>query len=84
MAKYTQWPSDHPKKGMMGDPVFDAFAKGQVQYVANQAEMAIPAGVALLDKIGTKVILLTHSQGGGIGFNVADQRPNRIAGDGRD
>jgi pimeloyl-ACP methyl ester carboxylesterase len=80
MQKYTQWPSDHPRKGMMGDPVFDAFAKGQVQYVANQAEMAIPAGVALLDKIGTKVILLTHSQGGGIGFNVADQRPERIAG----
>jgi pimeloyl-ACP methyl ester carboxylesterase len=80
MQKYTQWPSEHPRKGMMGDPVFDAFAKGQVQYVANQAEMAIPAGVALLDKIGTKVILLTHSQGGGIGFNVADQRPDRIAG----
>ena len=80
MQKYTQWPSDHPQKGKMGDPVFDTFAKGQVQYVANQAEMAIPAGIALLDKIGTKVILLTHSQGGGIGFNVADQRPNRIAG----
>ncbi len=26
------------------------------------------------------VILLTHSQGGGIGFNVADERPNLIAG----
>ena len=80
MSKYTQWPSDSPKKGTMGDPVFDYFVKGQVQFVSNQAELAIPAGIALLDRIGTKVILLTHSQGGGIGFNVADERPNLIAG----
>jgi pimeloyl-ACP methyl ester carboxylesterase len=77
---YTQWPSDAPNKGMMGDPVFDSFIKGQMQFVGNQAELAIPAGVALLDKIGTPVILLTHSQGGGIGFNVADERPKLIAG----
>jgi len=80
MQKYTQWPSDSPNKGKMGDPVFDNFVKGQVQFVNNQAELAVPAGVALLDKIGSPVILLTHSQGGGIGFNVADQRPNLIAG----
>ncbi|MEQ1885378.1 MAG: alpha/beta fold hydrolase [Bryobacteraceae bacterium] len=80
MHKYTQWPSDHPKKGTMGDPVFDYFTKGQIAYVSNQNELTIPAGVALLDKIGTKVILLTHSQGGGMGFNVADERPNLIAG----
>ena len=77
---YTQWPSDAPNKGMMGDPVFDNFIKGQVQFVNNQAELAVPAGVALLDKIGSPVILLTHSQGGGIGFNVADERPKLIAG----
>jgi len=76
---YTQWPSDAPHKGMMGDPVFDNFIKGQVQFVGKQAELAVPAGVALLDRIGTPVILLTHSQGGGIGFNVADQRPNLVA-----
>ncbi len=77
---YTQWPSDAANKGMMGDPVFDNFIKGQMQFVGNQAELAIPAGVALLDKIGTPVILLTHSQGGGIGFNVADERPKLVAG----
>jgi pimeloyl-ACP methyl ester carboxylesterase len=77
---YTQWPSDSPHKGMMGDPVFDNFIKGQMQFVGNQAEIAVPAGVALLDKIGSPVILLTHSQGGGIGFNVADERPKLIAG----
>jgi pimeloyl-ACP methyl ester carboxylesterase len=80
MSKYTQWPSDSPKKGMMGDPVFDDFIKGQAQFVSGQAELAVPAGVALLDQIGTPVILITHSQGGGIGFNVADQRPKLVAG----
>ena len=80
MKLYTQWPSDSPKKGTMGDPVFDNFIKGQMQFVAGQAELAVPAGVALLDQIGSPVILITHSQGGGIGFNVADERPNLIAG----
>ena len=80
MAKYTQWPSDSPRKGMMGDPVFDNFAKGQVQSVNNQADSAVPAGVAVLDQIGKPVILITHSQGGGIGFNVADERPKLTAG----
>ena len=79
MSKYTQWPSDSPKKGMMGDPVFDNFAKGQMQFVNDQAALAVPAGVALLDRIATPVILITHSQGGGIGFNVADQRPKLMA-----
>lgn len=79
MRKYTLWPSNSPKKGMMGDPVFDNFAKGQVQFVNDQAELAVPAGVALLDLIGKPVILITHSQGGGIGFNVADERPKLIA-----
>ena len=77
---YTQWPSDSPKKGMMGDPVFDNFIKGQLQFISGQAELAVPAGVALLDRIGSPVILITHSQGGGIGFNVADQRPQFVAG----
>jgi len=80
MKLYTQWPSDLPKKGTMGDPVFDNFIKGQMQFISAQAELAVPAGVALLDQIGSPVILITHSQGGGIGFNVADQRPNLVAG----
>jgi pimeloyl-ACP methyl ester carboxylesterase len=80
MHKYSQWPSDAPQKGVMGDPVFDYFTKGQMQFVPNQAEITIPAGIALLDRIGSPVILLTHSQGGGIGFNVADERPKLIAG----
>ncbi len=73
MKKYTQWPSDSPKKGMMGDPVFDNFIKGQMQFVDDQEELAVPAGVALLDQIGKPVILISHSQGGGIGFDVAER-----------
>jgi len=77
---YTQWPSDAPNKGQMGDPVFDNFAKGQVQFVGNQGELTVPAGIALLDKIGSPVIMITHSQGGGMGFDVADARPDLIKG----
>ncbi|HYS27797.1 MAG TPA: hypothetical protein VEP46_19450, partial [Vicinamibacterales bacterium] len=40
--KYTQWPSNHPKKGMVGDPVFDNFIKGQMQFVNDQAALAVP------------------------------------------
>ncbi len=80
MKKYTQWPSDSPKKGMRGDPVFDNFIKGQMEFVDDQEELAVPAGVALLDQIGAPVILLSHSQGGGIGFDVANLRPKLIAG----
>jgi pimeloyl-ACP methyl ester carboxylesterase len=80
MNKYTQWPSNSPKKGTMGDPVFDNFIKGQMQFVNDQAALAVPAGIALLDAIGKPVILLTHSQGGGIGFDVAEQRSQFIAG----
>lgn len=80
MKKYTQWPSDSPMKGMRGDPVFDNFIKGQMQFVDDQEALTVPAGVALLDAIGTPVILLTHSQGGGMGFDVANLRPKLIAG----
>jgi pimeloyl-ACP methyl ester carboxylesterase len=80
MKLYTQWPSDSPKKGMMGDPVFDNFTKGQMQFVANQEQLTVPAGVALLDQIGKPIILISHSQGGGMAFDVANLRPKLIAG----
>jgi pimeloyl-ACP methyl ester carboxylesterase len=79
-SKYRQWPSDAPNKGKMGDPVFDAFAKTQVQFLAGgkQDELNLDADVALLDKIGSPVILITHSQGGAFGFQVADARPKLV------
>src|SRR5207245_9066653 len=78
--KSTQWSSDAANEGQMGDQVFDNFAKTQVKFIGGQAELAVPAGIALLDQINTPVILLTHSQGGGIGWNVADTRPNLVKG----
>jgi pimeloyl-ACP methyl ester carboxylesterase len=78
--KYTQWPSDAPNKGKMGDPVFDGFARTQVQFLqgGSQDKLNLDAHITLLEKIGTPVILITHSQGGGFGFQVADARPNLV------
>jgi len=78
--KYTQWPSDAPNKGKMGDPVFDDFAKTQVQFLQGgiQDKLNLDAHIALLERIGKPVILITHSQGGGFGFQVADVRPNLV------
>lgn len=77
---YTQWPSDAPNKGTMGDPVFDAFARTQVQFLAGgkQAQMVTDANAALLDELNTPVILITHSQGGNFGWAVADARPQFV------
>lgn len=71
---HTQWPGS----GKIGDPVFDAFVRSQVQSAAASPQLAIEAGVALLDMIGTPVVLLTHSQGGGIGFDVTEDRPQLV------
>ncbi len=71
---HTQWPG----AGKMGDPVFDVFIRSQVQSAGASPQLAIDAGVALLDAIGVPVILLTHSQGGGIGFDVAEDRPQLV------
>ena len=73
--KHTQWPGT----GLMGDPVADYFNKTQVEFIGGrQAQLTIDANVALLDMIGTPVILLTHSQGGWFGWNIADERPELV------
>jgi pimeloyl-ACP methyl ester carboxylesterase len=71
---HTQWPG----AGKMGDPVFDNFVKSQVQFAGASTALARDAGIALLEMIGTPVILLTHSQGGGIGFDVTEARPRLV------
>jgi len=78
--KFTQWPGDGPNKGKMGDPIFDDFAKTQVQFLqgGKQAKLNLDAHVALLDKIGSPVIVITHSQGGEFGWQVADARPKLV------
>ena len=73
--KFSQWPGT----GKMGDPIMDAFTRTQVQYMgAGQDRLVIDANIQLLDLIGEPVILLTHSQGGWFGWNIADERPDSI------
>ena len=78
-AKYhTQWPGS----GQMGDPVFDQLAAAQVEGLVDTDEteqLMRAAGAALLDRIGP-AILLTHSQGGQLGWQIADARPKLIRG----
>jgi pimeloyl-ACP methyl ester carboxylesterase len=62
----------------MGDPIFDAFIKTQVQFAGGTGQLTLPAGIALLEMINTPVIMFTHSQGGGFGFNITEARPNLV------
>ena len=80
--KYSQWPSDAPDKGKMGDPVFDYFAKTELQTVVNPNGPQIIAGtvVQLLDMIGQPVILMINSGVATSGWAVADARPKLIKG----
>ncbi|HEV2199384.1 MAG TPA: alpha/beta hydrolase [Bryobacteraceae bacterium] len=74
---HTQWPGDGPHKGQQGDPIFDQFFASQLESVptvTGKPELGVKAaGAALLDKIGP-AILLTHSQGGAFGWQIADAR----------
>ena len=74
--QHTQWPG----AGKVGDPVFDTFNKSQVHFAGASTALARDATVELLDTIGTPVILLTHSQGGGVGWDVAERRPDLVRG----
>jgi pimeloyl-ACP methyl ester carboxylesterase len=71
---HTQWPGS----GKMGDPVFDFFMKTQVQFAGATGQLTLPAGIALLEMIGTPVIMFTHSQGGGFGFDITEARPHLV------
>lgn len=71
---HRQWPG----AGKVGDPIFDTFNKTQVEFAPVSGDLAREAALNLLDTIGTPVILLTHSMGGGIGFEVAERRPQLV------
>ena len=89
-AKKGDFPRAHlhtqfPGTGLMGDPIFDDFARTQVQFLggggpASQDELSRDAFVALLDMIKSPVIILSHSQGGTVGWLMADARPNQVKG----
>jgi len=80
--KYTQWPSNAPNKGKMGDPVFDYFAKTELQTVTGRdvEKRNKDAIVALVDLIGQPVILMLNSGSGAFGWLVADARPKFVKG----
>jgi pimeloyl-ACP methyl ester carboxylesterase len=73
---HTQWPGG----GESGDPSFDQFYASQVESMTDTAQLESlmrEAGAALLDRIGP-AILLTHSQGGPLGWTIADARPKLV------
>jgi pimeloyl-ACP methyl ester carboxylesterase len=75
---HTQWPGT----GVPGDPVFDQFFASQVEDIADVSvieRLNREAGIALLDKLGP-TILLTHSQSGPFGWQLADARPKLVKG----
>ena len=72
--RHTQWPGT----GKMGDPIFDNFIRTQVQSAGATGPLTIAAGIALLDAIGSPVIMFTHSQGGGFGFDITEARPKLV------
>jgi pimeloyl-ACP methyl ester carboxylesterase len=80
--KYTQWPSDAPNKGKIGDPVFDYFAKTELQTVAGPdvEKRNRDAIIALVDLINQPVILMLNSGSGAFGWLVADARPKLVKG----
>ncbi|KAF4309421.1 alpha/beta-hydrolase [Botryosphaeria dothidea] len=78
---HTQWPG----AGVRGDPVFDAYYKSVVPnpYASDLGvtERAFRVAVAdLLERIGEKVFVVGHSQGGMMAWQAADVAPERVAG----
>lgn len=74
--RHTQWPGE----GVPGDAVFDEFYASQVESmddIAAAERYMRAAGTALLERIGPSV-LLTHSQGGPLGWTIADARPELV------
>jgi pimeloyl-ACP methyl ester carboxylesterase len=77
---HTQWPGDGPRRGQIGDPIFDQFYASQVQFLVDNKEsqaLVQRAGAVLLDRIGP-AILLTHSDSGPLGWLIADVRPKLV------
>ncbi|KAF2660952.1 alpha/beta-hydrolase [Lophiostoma macrostomum CBS 122681] len=77
---HTQWPSGYGK-GVMGDPVFDAYFASTVPCSSDSLaqQLAVQeAGAALVEKVGKQVILMGHSNGAPALWLIADKRPDLI------
>jgi len=78
--RQTQWPGEGPNKGRMGDPVFDYFAKTELQSASVAQDVTVDSIEQLLDAIGQPVILVFHSGMAMIGWRVADGRSQLVKG----
>src|SRR6202521_453988 len=80
--KYSQWPSDAPNKGKIGDPVFDYFAKTELGFPSadDMEQLSADDLVQLVDLIGQPVILLLHSRLATSGGLLAEPRPKLVKG----
>jgi pimeloyl-ACP methyl ester carboxylesterase len=78
--KYTQWPSEAPNKGKIGDPVFDYFAKTELAFPSadDMEQLSADDLVQLVDLIGKPVVLLLHSRLATSGWLLADARPKLV------
>ncbi|OQU97690.1 hypothetical protein CLAIMM_03583 [Cladophialophora immunda] len=77
-ALHTQWPGT----GRRGDPIFDAFYSTTYPSVTDLCayqEAQKQAIVALLRRIGSPSILVTHSQGAPGGWLAADACPQLVS-----
>lgn len=73
---HSQWPGS----GRRGDPIFDAFFAGQVGRLRDETITEPAAGAALaalLDQLGPCHVI-THSQSGPYGWQLADARPRLV------
>jgi pimeloyl-ACP methyl ester carboxylesterase len=74
---HTQWPG----LGTEGNAPFDNYMRGRFDSIPTgnglSERQTKAAGAALLDRIGP-AILLTHSQGGAFGWQIADARPQLV------
>ncbi len=79
-SEYSAWPSDAANKGQIGDPVFDYFAKTELNFPSADDMEPLSAEdlVQLVDLIGKPVILLLHSRLATSGWLLADVRPKMI------
>ncbi len=77
---YTQWPSNAPNKGQIGDPVFDYFSKMELPFPSgdDMEPLAAEDLVQLMDLIHQPVILLMHSRLATSGWLAADARPTLV------
>ncbi len=78
-SKNTQWPSNSPNKGKVGDPVFDYYAETELQYIPGYQEKLFSQDlIDLLDLIGKPVIMLVNSGFAPSGWVAADARPKLV------